>query len=104
MSKSKKITGAILGTCIGAQACAALPPLYQTLNEYKALLISPELTEKLVSADAIEDIQRDSSGFIIKTNKHTLKVGVVYDPQTMPGPSKFHFVFNEAIPMDKQEN
>lgn len=93
----------ILGTLMSAHLCAALPPLYETLKEYQALLASPQITEKLVSADAIQDIQRDSYGFLIKTNKHNLKVDVVYEPQNHPGPSKFHFVFHDAEAIDQKE-
>lgn len=99
---SYKIIYLLLGIFTTTHLCAALPPLYETLKEYKALLDSPQLTENLVSADAIENIQRDNYGFLIKTNKHTMKVDVVYDPQTHPGPSKFHFVFHKAESLDEK--
>lgn len=85
---------------LGTHIEAALPPLYQSLNEYKALLVNPQLTEKLTSADLIQSIQRESSSFLIKTNKHTLKIDVIYDPQKSPGPAKYHFVFHEAVPIE----
>lgn len=79
-----------------AQGFAILPPLYHSINEYKALLGNPELAEKLNSADLIESIELKENAFFVKTNKHTLKVDIVYDPQDMPGPAKFHLVFQDA--------
>lgn len=92
----KKLIFALIFT---TQIQAALPPLYQSLNEYKALLGNPALAEKLTSADLIESIELKEGGFLIKTNKHTLKVDLVYDPQGMPGPQKFHLVFQEPTPL-----
>ncbi len=81
---------------------ALLPPFFQSLKEYKALLNTPELSAALGSADIIHDIQRDDKGFLITTSKHTLRVDVVYDPrgQDEPkgfvGPALFHLEFHAA--------
>lgn len=79
-----------------ANVYSALPPLYQSLKEYEELLANPKLAEKLTSADYIQNIQRDESGFLIQTNKHTMRVDIIFDRQDMPGPAKFHFVFHAA--------
>jgi len=74
---------------------AALPPFYQSLNEYKALLTSQELAQKLGSAESIRDIERTENGFLVRTTRYMLNVEVVYDPPKQPGPSQFHFVFHD---------
>lgn len=92
-----------LGLFFSAETFAALPPLYQTLNEYKTLLTSKELTEKLNSADAIVDIKRDQAGFTITTNKHILKVDVVYEKTEMIGPAHFHFNFQDPTSINQEK-
>jgi hypothetical protein len=79
---------------------AALPPVYQSAKEFRALLDSPTLTEIIDSGEPIKIIIRDKNGFIVKTNKHLLKVDVVYDPMGQPGPVKFHLAFHELEPLD----
>lgn len=74
---------------------AALPPFYQSLNEYKALLNSEELAQKLGSAESLRNIERTESGFQIKTTRYILIVDVIHDPQEHPGPIPFHFNFHE---------
>jgi hypothetical protein len=74
---------------------AILPPLYASLTEYQALVTSPELTDKLGSAEGILDIKRTEKGFSITSFKYTLDVDLVSEHQDQPGPSKFHFVFHE---------
>jgi hypothetical protein len=78
-----------------ASACAALPPLYESAKEIRALLESPKLGELLGSGDAIQSITKVDDGFIVATTKHIIKVDVVYDPVDHPGPAKFHLVFHE---------
>lgn len=80
-------------------AIAALPPLYETLAEFKSLINSKELTERLNSGEAIMNITRNDKGFTVETNKHTLDVEVVYEPTGHPGPAHYHLVFKEAQPL-----
>lgn len=77
-------------------ASAALPPVYQSLKEFRALLDSPTLAQDLGSGESIRSIVRDDKGFIIKTTRYTLKVDVIYDPQDHPGPAKFHLSFHNV--------
>lgn len=77
-----------------SSAEAALPPFYQSLREYTALLNSPELAKQLGSGQVIQSIQRTDTGFIVKANRSTINVEIVYDPMEMPGPAKFHFLFS----------
>ncbi len=76
-------------------AQAALPPVYQSTKEYRALLDSPKLTELLGSGEAIRSIARDEKGFIVQTTKYSLRVDVIYDPMDHPGPAKFHLAFHD---------
>lgn len=81
-------------------AQAALPPVYQSTKEFRALLDSPKLTEIIGSAEPVKSIIRDDNGFIVTTNRHLLKVDVVYEAMANAGPAKFHLVFHEpeALP------
>jgi len=87
------------GACLGAivyiaSINALLPPFYESVKEYKALLDSPELSNYISAGEAIEVIERKQNVFFIRANKKNLKVDIVYDPQNHPGPAKFHFVFH----------
>ena len=86
-----------------SQAFGVLPPLYTSLNQYKVLLTSPEITEKLNSGEWIEDVRLHDTTFIITTSKHTLQVDVEYDQQPMPGPARFRLMFHDAIPRTQME-
>lgn len=89
----KTVLFSILAMNFTASAFAALPPLYESINEYKALLTDSQLTHKLESGEIINAITRNETGFIIDTNKHRLTVKMIADPQKMPGPAKFHYEF-----------
>lgn len=89
----------IAGFCLlSTHLSAALPPFYQSLKEYKALINGNELPMHLDPSDLITDITRNDDVFIVTTSKHQLKVDVVYDPpehQGFVGPARFHLVFHE---------
>jgi hypothetical protein len=69
---------------------ALLPPLYQSIDEYKALLKNQKLIDKLDSGDAIVDIKRDPQGFTVTTLKKIIQLELIFDPVAHPGPAKFH--------------
>ena len=76
---------------------AVLPPLYSTLDEFKSLVNDERLPKALDSGEAIIDIRKSSDdSFLITTNKHTLKIKIIRDPQKLMGPSKFHLDFPSA--------
>lgn len=100
--KKLSVVAAISFSLITLSANAALPPLYESLNEYKSLLNSQELASKLGSAEGIKDVKRTEKGFLVTANKYTMKVDLIYDAQEHPGPAKFHFVFHDLEPV--QEN
>jgi hypothetical protein len=86
-----------LALLLPLKAFTALPPLYESLREYKAVLENPELSQKLSSADFIEQITKTEEGFLIKTNKQTLQVKLIPLPQNRPGPLNFHLIFEEPL-------
>lgn len=89
------ITSAVAIAMLFSCSCvyAALPPLYETLKEFKSLIEDPRLENSFTSGEAIVKIERDEQGFIVSTNKRTIHVQVVYEPATMPGPEKYKLVF-----------
>lgn len=89
----------LLNFCFVQTAFALLPPLYQSIDEMKAILISEELSKHLDSADLILSIQRNSNGYEITSNLHTLQVDIIYLPAEKPGPAKFDLKFHDALPV-----
>ena len=87
------LTAAISFTSLNA----ALPPLYESLNEYRALLNHEELANTLGSAEYILDIQRNDTGFIITTYNYCVQVDCIHEHLNQPGPAKFHFIVHELI-------
>ena len=78
-----------------------LPPFYESLKEYQALLSSPTLPEKLTSGEWIVDIKRQDDVFTIETLKNRLQVKVVYEKQQRIGPAAFHLEFGEVVPLSE---
>jgi hypothetical protein len=98
----KKLFGLVLATsALSSSLQAALPPLYESLSEYKSLLGSEELSNKLGSAEGIQDVKRTEKGFRIATKKYNLDVDIVFEPQSQPGPAKFHFIFHDPVPLSQ---
>lgn len=100
MRKSLIITLFTAAVSFTALANAALPPLYESLSEYKSLLGSKELAEKLGSAEGIQEVKRTEQGFQITTHRYNLNVDIVFEPQGYPGPAKFHFIFHDLEPIN----
>ena len=83
---------------VAVNVYAALPPVYESTREYKALLDSPQLTDKLGSGEMIKSIEKEENTFIVKSTKYVLKVDVVYEPMAHPGPANFHLDFHNIEP------
>ena len=77
---------------------AALPPLYQSLREYQALIEHPHLKEKLPSSQPILEIAREENSFTLSTPNYTLSVAIRYLPQAQPGPAQFELLFRDLEP------
>jgi hypothetical protein len=82
----------------------ALPPLYQSLNEYKALLSNKQFIDELDSSEAILDLKREHDGFLVTTSKKIYVVNLIYDPVEQPGPAKFHLEFRSVTNSPAPEN
>lgn len=88
------LTGLLL-LSMSTHAFALLSPLSQSIVEFKEILNSPELTQKLGSSEIITVIKKADNGYLIKTNKSILLVDIDYLPSTGPGPQKFTLKFQE---------
>ncbi len=84
----------ILGAVTQAQAL--LPPLYQTAEEIRGILESPQLGQSLQDGEPIVSIQKTKGGYRIITNRHQIDVTVNTLPQRMPGPARFDYQFGQA--------
>lgn len=92
--------GLTITSCASMDAQALLPPLFESINEYKMLINSDDLGKKLDSGEAIVDIERrEGCCFLIITNKSTIEVDIVKDKQETPGPGKFHLIFHDKAPL-----
>jgi hypothetical protein len=85
-------------TCLSQLAYGALPPFYETRNEFKALIDSAELESLLGSGEGIWEIKRNEENFLITSTKYTLAVKVIYEHTGLMGPAKFHFEFGKPVP------
>lgn len=77
-------------------AHAALPPLWQSTKEIKAILDDPQFGSSLQSGEEIQKIKRTEGGWLIVTNKNHLLVKVIPKPQANPGPKNFALEFGKA--------
>lgn len=76
---------------------ALLPPLYNSLAEYKAILDSKDLTTILPEGEGILDIRRTEKGYQITTTKYSLDIEVINIPLGRPGPAQFRLVFGKPV-------
>lgn len=91
----------VLGTFLAmSQALfSALPPLYQSANEIKAILSSKSMGTVLNSGELITDIQRNKNGYEITTNKNRVQVDVINKPSKGAGPIQFEIKFGKVQPL-----
>lgn len=82
-----------------ATAEAALPPLYQTSAEIKAIMSDHRLGDKLQSGEPIINIEKIAQGYLITTNRSQLQVKVIYEPSERPGPSQYRLDFGDPTPL-----
>lgn len=81
------------------QVEGALPPLYQTSSEIKAILEDKQLGQKLESGEVITKIKKNEQGYVITTNQHRLQIYVSYEPPQRPGPAHFKLSFGDPSPL-----
>ncbi len=75
-------------------AFAALPPLYQSVNEFQAILESKELSVYFPAGESIQDIRRMSEElFVVQSEQRKVYVEIHYTPKQKVGPLQFQLVF-----------
>lgn len=72
---------------------ALVAPFYQSIRELDAILESEELEEHLGPSSPIVAIERNKTGYEIRTPTKILQVDLVYEVNEMPGPQQFHLIF-----------
>lgn len=92
----KILFGAILFTSIQTSIFAALPPLWQNVQELKIILNDKRLGDFLNSGDVIQSVKKTDDGWIIVTNHKRLNVKVQYENSQNPGPVQFRISFQEG--------
>jgi hypothetical protein len=83
-----------------APAFGALPPIWQGVAEIKAILNDPQLATVLDSGEILESIERSGQGWMITTSQSEVRVEVIAQKMTMPGPELFrlNFVKSQRLP------
>jgi hypothetical protein len=76
-----------------------LPPLYQSMNEYKALLDDPRFSEAFTSGEVLVEIERKDNLFFVTTNRSKMQVTIHYDQKRRIGPAQFYLEFSPAVPL-----
>lgn len=93
--KFSKITFLVLAVVSSYSLQAALPPLWQSVQEFQGLLKDPQLGECVNSSDTILDIKKVSDGFVIMTRERKIKVRVESFSSGRPGPIQFKYHFEK---------
>lgn len=81
---------------LAGSANAALPPLWQGVNEVKAILEDQQLSNALPSGDVLIKIVKKPDGYLLITNKRKVLVKIIPQESAMPGPTKFKLEFGEV--------
>lgn len=77
--------------------CGALPSIYQSIDEYQALLENPQLGSLMGNNETIESILRTPQGFLVKGKHLQLEVEIVYVEEEGTGPQEFDLKFKEPV-------
>jgi hypothetical protein len=74
---------------------ALLPPVWQDVAELKAILNDSRLNQLLDSGESLQGIEKQPTGWLIRTDKSIVFATVHPEKQTMPGPEKFSIEFTK---------
>lgn len=76
---------------------AVLPPLWQGTKEIKAILSDEQFGTIFDSGEILEEIRKESNGYVVIGSKHSAKVEVVYLPNEAGrvGPATFKLIFHK---------
>lgn len=77
-----------------------LPPLAQSTREIQTLLADPRFYSSLGSAELIEQITRNDTGYLVATQHYTMQVDLRTIRREKPicGPAQFEFEFHIPSP------
>lgn len=92
----KMLTAFVLGVMVSSHAFAVLPPLWQGVNEIKAILEDQQLSNAIPSGDVLLKIIKIHDGYMIITNKRKVFIKVNYEQNQQPGPAKFKIEFGQV--------
>jgi hypothetical protein len=87
---------ASLAIALPSIAFGLLPPLYESLAEFKSLINDERLPQSLDSGELILDVKKRDGSFIVTTNKRAIVITVVHEKSNVIGPAKFHLQFPTA--------
>lgn len=88
--------GIVCALLLAQPVFAALPPLYQSLAEIKAIVNSNEMGNTFPSSQVVRSIHKEEDGsYLILTDQMQVKVEIQYLPSAHPGPLKFRLIFGE---------
>lgn len=79
---------------LGQSAFAALPPLWQSAAEIRAILNCGELSDYIDAGETIQQIQKEGDFYQISGTNSDCLVEVVYLPNDICGPAKFELIFH----------
>lgn len=74
---------------------ALLPPVWQDVAEIKAILNDTRLNQYLESGESLQTIEKQPTGWLLRTNESIIFVEVHPEKQSMPGPEKFSIEFKK---------
>lgn len=82
-----------LFTFITLELSASLSPLNQSIVEIKKILDSEQI-QSSIQQEAIQSIEKNQNGYLIKTKNFEMNIEVLYLPMNRPGPHQFEFIFH----------
>ncbi|PIS03424.1 MAG: hypothetical protein COT85_00130 [Chlamydiae bacterium CG10_big_fil_rev_8_21_14_0_10_42_34] len=88
---------------LASTSFAALPPLAQSVREYKALLADPQFYASFKSADQVKEILRTERGFLVLTQNSAMHVDIHYKEAMTPGfmgPAQFELEFSPPVSLN----
>ncbi len=74
---------------------ALLPPVWQDVAELKAILNDSKLNQFLESGESLQGIEKQPTGWILRTNKSVVFATIHPEKQSMPGAEKFSIEFTK---------
>lgn len=77
-----------------------LPPLAQGVREIQTILCDPKFYPALGSAEILQKIEKNASGYLITTHRYTMQVDIVYFAPEFPDAPNYNLEFHEPEARD----